>query len=87
MSSDWREEFDEKFSGDAVWKNNSDYLLEIRAEEIKEFIKSTLEGWENDLVEKIEGMKLDIPEPYSYGSGQGRYNAALDQIIKLIQEK
>lgn len=38
-----------------------------------------------ELVEKIKGMKLNLPMKDRYGAAQGVYNAALTDIIALIE--
>lgn len=39
-----------------------------------------------EIAEKIRGMERNLPERERYGSGQGMYNAAITDILSLLQE-
>lgn len=62
------------------------YLTDGVTRIIRDFIRQTLLSERQALVERCEGMKLDLPRLYVKGEA-GAYKQACDDIIKIIQEK
>lgn len=94
------DEFDEKVNNTYEFFNATDgggelqYTVnEIDVDGVRNFIQQSLTDYHNHIVEKIEGMKLEIPE---YRNKRGhhttsahmkiRHNKALQMVQSLLQD-